>query len=207
MLLSVLFPPIGGKFPPPYLAAAGTDWELSHAPNPPPTMPQRSQVANSIAVWVKRGICSADSLINIALCCLGFLPGLLHSFYIILQNPDPYDYERVQDHERGSHAHTTADGAVTYYYVSHGQPQHPAGAQPANYGTVGGSQPSGGQFPGQQSGFVKPAQGKSIEAQNGVAGQEVSGSAEGNGEGSAEQSGPPPTYADVIKGDNKVQKP
>ena len=23
-----------------------------------------------IAVWVKRGICSADSLINIALCCM-----------------------------------------------------------------------------------------------------------------------------------------
>lgn len=31
------------------------------------------------AVWVKRGLCSADSLINIALCILGFLPGLLHA--------------------------------------------------------------------------------------------------------------------------------
>ena len=52
---------------------------------------------------------------------------------------------------------------------------------------------------------MKPGQGKSVQAHNGVAGQEVSGS--GSGEGSAEASGPPPTYADVIKGDNKVQKP
>jgi uncharacterized membrane protein YqaE (UPF0057 family) len=29
-----------------------------------------------IAVWVKRGICSADSLINIALCCASTLPTL-----------------------------------------------------------------------------------------------------------------------------------
>ncbi|KAF2682079.1 UPF0057-domain-containing protein [Lentithecium fluviatile CBS 122367] len=157
-----------------------------------------------IGVWVKRGICSADSLINLALCCLGFLPGLIHAFYIILQYPDPYDYERVADHERGHHAHTTADGAVTYYYVSHGQPQHPAG-QP-NYGTVG-SQPSGGQFPGQQSGFVRPQQGKSVQAQNGVAGQEVGAPGASGGEGTSEPSGPPPTYADVIKGDHKVQKP
>jgi uncharacterized membrane protein YqaE (UPF0057 family) len=32
------------------------------------------------AVWVKRGICSADSFINIALCCLGYLPGLIHAW-------------------------------------------------------------------------------------------------------------------------------
>jgi hypothetical protein len=31
-------------------------------------------------VWIKRGICSADSFINIALCCLGWLPGLLHAW-------------------------------------------------------------------------------------------------------------------------------
>ncbi|KAK9462419.1 uncharacterized protein V1516DRAFT_153409 [Lipomyces oligophaga] len=49
-------------------------------------------------VWVKRGICSADSLINIALCMLGFFPGLLHSWYIISRYPeepflDPADLE------------------------------------------------------------------------------------------------------------------
>jgi uncharacterized membrane protein YqaE (UPF0057 family) len=164
---------------------------------------RRVHKANRAVVWVKRGICSADSLINIALCCLGFLPGLFHAFYIILQYPDQYDYERVADHERGSGAHTTADGAVTYYYVSHGQPQHPAGNQGTSYGTVS-SQPNNGQFPGQQSGFVKPQQGKSVRAYNGVAEQEAGASA---GEGSSEPSGPPPTYADAINGDHKVQKP
>jgi hypothetical protein len=137
------------------------------------------------------------------------LPGLLHAFYIILKYPDAHDYERVQDHERAHGAHTTADGAVTYYYVSHGQPQHPARAQqPVNYGTVG-SQPSGGQFPGQQNGFVKPGQQSknNAQAQNGVAGQEVGAPSASNGGGSVEPSGPPPTYADVIKGDNKVQIP
>ncbi|KAK7205554.1 hypothetical protein BZA70DRAFT_267384 [Myxozyma melibiosi] len=51
-----------------------------------------------LPVWIKRGICSADSLINIALCMLGFLPGLLHSWYIIARFPeepfiDPRDLE------------------------------------------------------------------------------------------------------------------
>ncbi|KAK9466494.1 hypothetical protein V1512DRAFT_271458 [Lipomyces arxii] len=41
-----------------------------------------------IPVWIKRGICSADSLINIALCMLGFIPGLLHSWYIIARFPE-----------------------------------------------------------------------------------------------------------------------
>ena len=152
---------------------------------------------------MKRGLCGADSLINIALCCLGFLPGLLHAWYIILKFPDDYDYERPQDGERGT------DGSVTYYYVAHG----PSPGRQPNYGTVG-SQPSGGQFPGQQSGttnsFPAPAtkpKGKNVRAQQGVAGQEVNGLNAANGEGSSEPAGPPPTYADVIKGDNKVQKP
>ncbi len=37
-----------------------------------------------IAVWIKCGICTADSLINIALCCLGFVPGLIHAWYVML---------------------------------------------------------------------------------------------------------------------------
>lgn len=141
---------------------------------------------------MKRGVCSADGLINIALCCLGFLPGLLHAWYIILKYPEPYEYEGLQDGERGN------DGSVTYYVVARGGPPRQPG-QGTNYGTVG-SQPSGGQFPGQQSGVVnsfsqpKPKPNPSME--NGV-----------NGEGSSQPAGPPPTYADVIKGDHKVQSP
>ncbi|KAH9844936.1 putative stress response RCI peptide [Teratosphaeria destructans] len=85
-----------------------------------------------IAVWVKRGLCSVDSLINIALCCLGFLPGLLHAWYIIAITPDP-TYESL-DPEQGR----GQPGVVTYYYVQQGQPHYSSSAahtQP-NYGTV-----------------------------------------------------------------------
>ncbi|KAF1939037.1 UPF0057-domain-containing protein [Clathrospora elynae] len=147
-----------------------------------------------IGVWVKKGLCSAESLINLALCCLGFLPGLLHAWYVILQNPDPYDaYHQVPaDGERAND-----DGRTTYYVISHEQP---AGRQ-QNYGTVG-SQPSAGQFPGQQNGFVQPKQSKTVK------GAKPAPQTESGAEGSSSQpEGPPPTYADVIKGDHKVQKP
>ncbi|KAF2708764.1 hypothetical protein K504DRAFT_467995 [Pleomassaria siparia CBS 279.74] len=147
-----------------------------------------------VAVWIKRGICSADSLINICLCMLGVLPGLLHAWYIVFKYPDPYEYEHLHSSEEhgNSRTHTIAPGR--------------GNGQQANYGTVG-SQPSGGQFHGQQSGIVNAfpqpkTNGHSAQPQNGVAGQEL------GGEGSSGQpAGPPPTYADVIKGDNKVQGP
>jgi hypothetical protein len=152
--------------------------------------------ANTSPVWVKKGICSADSLINICLCCLGVLPGLLHAWYIILQNPESNEhYRQVADQERGT----------TYYVVSHEQPgRH---AQPS-YGTVG-SQPAAGQFPGQQSGGVGSFGGQ--RQKGGAAakkGAVVPAAAQAGGEGSSGQpEGPPPAYADVISGDHKVQKP
>ncbi|POR39555.1 Plasma membrane proteolipid 3, partial [Tolypocladium paradoxum] len=129
-----------------------------------------------LPVWVKCGICSADSLINILLCCLGFIPGLFHAWYIIAKFPEPaYEYEALPgDHE---------GGRVTYVYVQHGhgchenrQP-HPQGAM--NYGTRGGGQPQPSQ---QQSGVMASGEGSS------------------NNEG-----GVPPSYAEVVAGDHKVQ--
>jgi hypothetical protein len=119
---------------------------------------------------------------------LGVLPGLLHAWYIVLKYPDDYEYEHLHNEE----GHSRGGGA---------QPQRVNGQQ--NYGTVGGSQPSGGQFPGQQSGYVfpQPKTNGSAQPQNGVPGQEL------GGEGSSQPAGPPPTYADVIKGDHKVQGP
>lgn len=151
-------------------------------------------------MWVKRGVCSADSLINIALCCLGFLPGLLHAWYTILQNPDPYDgYGQVADGEGGRQG-------TTYYVVSHTGPARQQGGM--NYGTVPQQQPSGGQFPGQQSGVTNQnAPKKSGKNGKSAAGPGNAPQQEG-GEGSSSQpEGPPPTYADVIKGDHKVQDP
>ncbi|CUM46181.1 unnamed protein product [Debaryomyces fabryi] len=40
-----------------------------------------------VPVFIKRGISSADFWINILLCLLGFFPGLLHCYYIILCYP------------------------------------------------------------------------------------------------------------------------
>lgn len=82
---------------------------------------------------MKRGICSADSLINILLCVLGFVPGLLHAWYIIAKFPDEYDYEyeNLPDRERQPRR---------VVYVVSGQPQaqgqpKPSGQQQQGYGT------------------------------------------------------------------------
>ena len=40
-----------------------------------------------LPVWIRRGVCSADSWINILLCILGYFPGLIHSWYIIAKYP------------------------------------------------------------------------------------------------------------------------
>ncbi|OBA20458.1 UPF0057-domain-containing protein [Metschnikowia bicuspidata var. bicuspidata NRRL YB-4993] len=42
-----------------------------------------------LPVWIRRGLCSMDSLVNVLLCVLGYFPGLVHSWYIIAKYP-PY---------------------------------------------------------------------------------------------------------------------
>jgi uncharacterized membrane protein YqaE (UPF0057 family) len=131
-------------------------------------------------VWVKCGICSADSLINILLCCLGFVPGLLHSWYIIAKFPDPVEYESVPQFADGE------NGRVRYVYVQapgqqqqqHQQQQPSREPRPqatpsnnVNYGTQGASS--------QQHRLVDVGESSS--------GQQV-----------------PPSYAEVV-GDHKVQ--
>ena len=161
-----------------------------------------------IAVWVKRGICSADSLINIALCCktplastsilpiltvppgLAYLPGLLHAWYIISISPDP-TYEQVaqQDAERGT---------VTYYYVqTTGQPQYAAPQQgQQSYGTVNASAPNA-QFPQQQT---KP------QPRPAPADVQPPASASQAGPSNGTDDAPPPSYQQAT-GDNKIQGP
>lgn len=67
-----------------------------------------------LPVWIRRGICSVDSLINILLCILGYFPGLIHSWYIIAKYP-PYTinheskvyyvYQNSSDLESQNHNH------------------------------------------------------------------------------------------------------
>lgn len=41
-----------------------------------------------LPVFLKRGLCSCDFLINICLCLLGWIPGMIHAWYIILSHPN-----------------------------------------------------------------------------------------------------------------------
>lgn len=101
---------------------------------------------------------------------------------------------------------------TTYYVVSHTGPARQQNGM--NYGTVPQQQPTGGQFHGQQTGVTNqnaPKKGgKSSSGPSGAHGVSRPGDAPQHlgGEGSSSQpEGPPPTYADVIKGDHKVQSP
>ncbi|KAL1876446.1 hypothetical protein Daus18300_002690 [Diaporthe australafricana] len=143
-----------------------------------------------LPVWVKCGICSADSVINILLCVLGFLPGLLHAWYIIAKFPEPdySSYDRVGDSEHGR---------VTYVVVQQDengrrsqQQQRPRGqaqqTKPARQGNM-----SYGTSQNQNGGSSSAPPPQSSHA-NG-------------GEGSSDDQPPPPSYAQVVMGDNKIQ--
>lgn len=154
-----------------------------------------------IAVWVKRGICSADSFINIALCgkhnlsknidrnrahtnpapaVLGFLPGLFHAWYIIATYPEPTYSEVPQDVEDGN------GRPVTYYYVQ---------------------QPQGGPQYARQGGAPAPKQGGSARVGGGQRGYGTvsQGEASGSGAPVGGQEEVPPTYQQAM-GDHKVQR-
>ncbi|KAJ5802724.1 uncharacterized protein N7503_005174 [Penicillium pulvis] len=139
-----------------------------------------------IAVWVKAGICTADSLINIALCLLGFLPGLIHAWYIILKYPEPdYDdvgYEPIPG--GSSQRRDLENGQVTYYYVSH---QPPRGPPQRSYGTT------------------DPAHQAPQKAQRKPQNNHQEGNAGSSSAQPQAESRPPPTYAEAVQGDHKIQ--
>ena len=139
---------------------------------------------NVSVVWIKSGICSADSLINILLCVLGYLPGLIHAWYIISLYPEPSDYEyETIPHDQGE------NGRVTYYYVNHRQ----SGEALRQQGLPQGQPHTYVSGPQQQRGYGT-TEGVRVPPQ-----QQQQG-----GERSAE-GGVPPSYEQAIKGDHKVQ--
>ncbi|KAM0208658.1 hypothetical protein ACHAPA_006794 [Fusarium lateritium] len=148
-----------------------------------------------LPVWVKCGICSADSLINLLLCCLAFIPGLLHSWYIIAKYPEPpYEYEALPQDREGNR--------VTYVYVQcppgphqHGHPQNqqPKGQPKPHHGATNNKNNSNLNYGTQNAGSSShPAP----QQQQGIT---------NNGEGSSDSQGVPPSYADVVAGDHKIQ--
>ncbi|KAJ9138455.1 hypothetical protein NKR23_g8481 [Pleurostoma richardsiae] len=151
-----------------------------------------------LPVWVKCGICSADSFINILLCVLGYLPGLLHSWYVIAKYPEPpYEYEPLHpDAEGGSRVtyviihedgrRTYRDGQSQQHQSQQPKPQQPGGM---DYGTT--STTNGGSSAGAASSAA-------AAAPAGSSSHDTAG--EGSSDGAA-----PPSYAQVVAGDHKVQ--
>jgi len=135
-----------------------------------------------LAVWVKCGICSADSLINILLCLLGFIPGLLHAWYIIAKFPES-DYDELpQDAE---------SGRVTYVIVhSSNGSQHRV---PKSSVRVAGQSSNVGY------GTTAPMAPPVHQDPNGTW-NNTDAAGEGSSGGAV-----PPTYAEAVKGDNKIQ--
>ncbi|KAK3951527.1 hypothetical protein QBC32DRAFT_371052 [Pseudoneurospora amorphoporcata] len=145
-----------------------------------------------LPVWVKSGICSADSFINLLLCVLGFLPGLLHAWYIIAKNPTPpFDYggAAYDANESG----VRGEGGQRIYVFVHDQNQtgdsrhHCQQAahknqQPKRQGNMNYGTTTAGQHAPQDSGIAHagPSSGDNHAA-------------------------PPPSYAQVVAGDHKVQ--
>ncbi|KAI1113480.1 hypothetical protein F5Y14DRAFT_417856 [Nemania sp. NC0429] len=138
-----------------------------------------------LAVWVKRGLCSADSIINILLCVLGYIPGLLHAWYIITKYPDPDDdYEQIpQDYEGGP-------GRVTYVIVQSPSPSPQPRAQQQQRPPQRSQQPK------------QPSQPANYGATSSSPRQNEAGSS-GGGDDNHDRA--PPTYAEAVKGDHKVQ--
>jgi len=157
-LIAILFPPLAGKALSPIGVTRAEDMLMI------------------TKVWVKCGICSADSLINICLCMLGYIPGLLHAWYIIAKFPE-HDYDALQDAETGR---------VTYVIVQNSngtQRRVPQNSVPSNQG-YGSTAP------------IAPP------VHQGANGAWSNNAAEGSSGGAV-----PPSYADAVKGDNKVQTP
>jgi len=132
-----------------------------------------------LAVWVKAGIFSADSLINILLCCLGYLPGLLHAWYIITKYPDPCsDYVALPQDAEG--------GRVTYVYVQ-GPSAHPQKTTHTHFSGYGTTAPNAPPVHQEQNGTWATA-------------ATTTGPAEGSSSGTA-----PPPYEQAVQGDHKIQ--
>jgi len=156
-----------------------------------------------LPVWVKRGICSADSVINILLFILGYVPGLLHSWYIIAKYPEPpfdYTYQALpHDPERGR-IYVCVHGSGPCHsapYQGHPQPQYHAHTQPhtnLNYGTTS-APPSNPHCSCASTPKPQPPQ---PQLQPHYHPPQEQGTIAG-------PSDPPPSYAQVVAGDYKIQ--
>ncbi|KAF1816983.1 UPF0057-domain-containing protein [Eremomyces bilateralis CBS 781.70] len=170
-----------------------------------------------IAVWIKVGVFTCSSLVNVLLTTIGYLPGLLHAWYIIAAYPDPntydYDYEALEsgNADGATYPHEHAVDGVWIYVRDPRlarraivQSKHPNG-----YGAAAQEQQRGrgreSDRPAQRSYGTTGGQQSGVTGQHAATGGQSQAGGEGGGEGSAGGAAPP-SYADVVAGDHKVQQ-
>ncbi|KAK0744039.1 hypothetical protein B0T18DRAFT_392705 [Schizothecium vesticola] len=157
-----------------------------------------------LPVWVKRGICSADSFINILLFILGYIPGLLHAWYIIAQYPDPEPYYQ---------GHADAENGRIYVFVHDprhpqggNQRQHPHAIQPKSYASAAAQPPPQGNMNYGTTANAGPSSAPAQQpSKSAAAGPQQQQQGHDNGGEGPSDGVPPPSYAQVVAGDNKVQ--
>ncbi|KAI5960263.1 hypothetical protein CANMA_004043 [Candida margitis] len=106
-----------------------------------------------LPVWIRRGVCSKDSAINILLCILGFIPGLIHAWYIIAKYP-PYSHhseskvyyvyrndlenQTPRDHHEHAHHqhHHHHDGPHSQHHHQDSTREEPVAQPVFGYGSV-----------------------------------------------------------------------
>lgn len=126
---------------------------------------------------------------------LGYLPGLIHAWYIIAKYPES-DYEAVPDSESGA-------GRVTYYYVGAGQ--RVAGNAGAGAGSGGRLQQQQQQQQQQrQQGYGTNASSGVVKAGRPAQQQQGAGAGVGSSNSAATPVAPP-SYSEAVAGDHKVQ--
>lgn len=115
-----------------------------------------------------------------------------------MKNPEPEDeYSQGYQPISGSSRRDPEGGRVTYYYVAHHAPQQ--APQARSYGT----NQENSQHPPLVDPSTRPYQSPhSIHGSQHVSQDDVAGQGSSNSDG---QPKPPPTYAEAVKGDNKVQ--
>ncbi|KAI5952524.1 hypothetical protein KGF54_003391 [Candida jiufengensis] len=123
-----------------------------------------------LPVWIRRGVCSTDSLINILLCMLGFFPGLIHSWYIIAKYPPHLQYDENNKiyyvYRNDLENQTQHQQAHCHHHHHHCEGEErsirnePNGAPQINYGAVNEGSSNGrvGQAPPEYSEYDNKTQ-------------------------------------------------
>lgn len=122
---------------------------------------------------------------------LGFIPGLLHAWYIIAKYPEPpEDYEAL--HGDGG------EGRVTYYYVAQG----PVPSQHQQQNQQGHKQqPQRGYGTTNENMRVEGPKHDGRHSQQ----QQESGVLEEGRDAQGSSAGVPPSYEQAVRGDHKIQ--